>query len=725
MEHWLAALTVTFGILKVIVGLGIVIFVHELGNFVVAKLCGVKCEKFYIGFDVPIKIGPFNLPRTFFKRQWGETEYGVGIIPLGGYVKMLGQDDNPANTEAEAERTRVRKDEDDVEDEAGKEEEFELDPRSYTAKSVPKRMAIISAGVAMNLVFAVIFATIAYRMGVNYTPCVIGSTLAGLPAWEMDLPAGARIIQIGRNGTESQHLRFKMDLLQNVGMTAGEEDLELLLLMPDGQKKWITVRPEVVEFEKASAPLLGIDAANETTLATKKPAMENGPAGRTETPFEGGDKIVVIEAAGRRHDIDSDVDLRAALAEHCDDELKITVRRVDEAERAAAEAEERKPQSYEVTIDVARNPMRRLGLVMTIGPITAIQQGSPATKAVKKDAPEDEEIGFKKGDVIQSVNGKAVHDPVTLPHVFRRLAGKEVEVEVLRGDETVTLLVTPRTPTSRAASRFPGSPLAVQSLGVAYSILNKVHSIDPGIAPENAEALAELEPGDQPVRILSVTFKAADKQKKKKEKKDLGLSDKKIPLGETLSWTTIRVRMQRSLPDTKVVLEYQRGEETGTVELAIVESKEWFSSYRGFVLVATRETHTAESWSEAASLGLRNTKESLMLVFTFLRKLVTGEIAVTNLGGPGMIAVVAYSEAKEGISRLLLFLTLLSANLAIINFLPIPVLDGGHMVFLTYEGIRGKPVNEKLAIRLTVAGLIFILGLMVFVIGLDFYHFLA
>ncbi len=88
-------------------GLGFVIFVHELGHFLVAKMFGVKCEKFYVGFDVPIRIGPLQLPRTLFRRQWGETEYGIGIIPLGGYVKMLGQDDNPANSAKEAERIRV------------------------------------------------------------------------------------------------------------------------------------------------------------------------------------------------------------------------------------------------------------------------------------------------------------------------------------------------------------------------------------------------------------------------------------------------------------------------------------------------------------------------------------------------------------------------------------------------------------------------------------------
>src|SRR4029078_4180275 len=91
-------------------GVTLLIFVHELGHFLVAKACGVKCEKFYVGFDfLEFKI-PFTnwkLPRSLLKFQWGETEYGIGSLPLGGYVKMLGQDDDPRNAEHEAARIRA------------------------------------------------------------------------------------------------------------------------------------------------------------------------------------------------------------------------------------------------------------------------------------------------------------------------------------------------------------------------------------------------------------------------------------------------------------------------------------------------------------------------------------------------------------------------------------------------------------------------------------------
>ncbi len=220
------SLAIIWVILKVLIGLGLVIFVHELGHFLVAKACGVKCEKFYIGFDVPIKIGPITFPRTLGKVQWGETEYGIGIIPLGGYVKMLGQDDNPANAQREAERIRLRKSEDSVTDaeddnaratsDADGGGDFELDPRSYPAKSVPQRMAIISAGVIMNLIFAVIFGAIAYRMGVKLEPCEIGGTSPGWPAWVEDFAIGSKIVQINKDGAESEYLRYVWDLKQEI-----------------------------------------------------------------------------------------------------------------------------------------------------------------------------------------------------------------------------------------------------------------------------------------------------------------------------------------------------------------------------------------------------------------------------------------------------------------------------------------------------------------------------
>jgi regulator of sigma E protease len=111
--------------------------------------------------------------------------------------------------------------------------------------------------------------------------------------------------------------------------------------------------------------------------------------------------------------------------------------------------------------------------------------------------------------------------------------------------------------------------------------------------------------------------------------------------------------------------------------------------------------------------------EDLSLVSRFLRKVTSNQISPRLLGGPIEIAKQAGRSASEGFGRLLLFLTMLSANLAVVNFLPIPVLDGGHMVFLLYELVRGKPPSEAVVGVLSYLGLALILSLMFFVFGLD------
>jgi regulator of sigma E protease len=153
--------------------------------------------------------------------------------------------------------------------------------------------------------------------------------------------------------------------------------------------------------------------------------------------------------------------------------------------------------------------------------------------------------------------------------------------------------------------------------------------------------------------------------------------------------------------------------------LAPVAATETFVVDRGFVFDWVNRIRISESWSEAASRGRTETGRSLTMVYRFLSKLGSGQVPVTMLGGPLTIAQAAGYSADEGLGKLLIFLTMLSANLAVINFLPIPLLDGGHMVFLLWEGIRGKPAGEKFVVAMHTAGFVFIITLMAFVISLD------
>src|SRR5205807_5786667 len=136
------------------------------------------------------------------------------------YVKMLGQDDDPRNAEAEAARIRASAAGEHVpatsealapssaaevavpaKTTQGK--TILLDPRSYPAKPVLARMAIISAGVIMNMIFAVVLAAIAFKIGVEKMPAIIGSTSPGGAAWVAGLELGVKIEQIGKRGEPS------------------------------------------------------------------------------------------------------------------------------------------------------------------------------------------------------------------------------------------------------------------------------------------------------------------------------------------------------------------------------------------------------------------------------------------------------------------------------------------------------------------------------------------
>jgi regulator of sigma E protease len=119
----------------------------------------------------------------------------------------------------------------------------------------------------------------------------------------------------------------------------------------------------------------------------------------------------------------------------------------------------------------------------------------------------------------------------------------------------------------------------------------------------------------------------------------------------------------------------------------------------------------------AAAVGWREATEKVDQILTFLKRLVVGRASPRDLGGPITIAQVSGQAARVGINVLLGFMAFLSINLAVLNLLPIPILDGGQMVFLLAEGIRRKPLSLALRMRLTQVGFAVIAGLMLFVIG--------
>lgn len=676
---------------RVLIGLGMVIFVHELGHFLVAKACGVKCEKFYVGFDVPIKLfGVQILPAAFFRKTIGETEYGIGTIPLGGYVKMLGQDDNPANIEKEIERSQGEgsaADEDGKIEADGFVDRNELDPRSFRAKSVLQRMAIISAGVIFNLIFAVFFAAFAFRGGVDYQPASLGPVVGGGPAWEADI-ADATLFRVGGEEVHEDRYFTFIDMVQEIIFSASSGPIEFELQRRDSDEREVVSIQARRGFDphKPDFPMVGVRDQQLPVIGSDESAPATGAASASEKLLK-GDRIIAVNDIK----IENTTDLRSSLNLEA---IKPVTLKLERGEGDQKEI---------ITSVVDANPVREYGFSIKWDAVTAIQINSPAETA-----------GFKVGDKIKTVNGDPAPDVLTFDMEIMSFVRdkKSVEIGVERDGKMVSLNVTPRVPHSGTIQgSFP--VIALDTLGVAISVSDEVGSVD-----SSRSEVSSLKAGD---KLVSVTYVFTEEWRdhesfKLLHEKTITLKDDKTHLAE------INAVVQRLPFGTQLKCVATRGVKANekiefTVDLQA--SEKLFIPQLGIHLSPDEAFYQAKTWSEAMKNGASQVWADGTRVFTFLKKVVSGELSATNFGGPGTIAVVATSEASQGTSRLLLFLTLLSANLAVVNFLPIPVLDGGHMMFLAYEGLFRRPVSQNVEILLTYAGLFFVLGLMLFVIYLD------
>lgn len=701
----------TINILKVAIGLGLVIFVHELGHFVVAKLGGVKCEKFYLGFDIAgLKLAKFT---------WGETEYGIGILPLGGYVKMLGQEDNPARLREEIERAKAAEvaekmappaKNDSPQDAAaanpgGSDHHGEgpvdlesaeralYDPRSYLAKSVPVRMAIISAGVVMNVIFAFLFAIGAYSIGVEQLAPVVGAVTPGDGAWQAGLEVGDRILQIG-----DERIHSFMDLKSAISLGNTEDGVSMLIERPGSNEPFRVV----AEAKKSGlAPTVGIGLPMTSSLRRDLPVYPGSPAAEAEPKFEPRDLVVAIDG----EPMHGYADIDAALARHREKPLRVTVERPISPDRH----DEVAPGSAkQIEIEVAAAPMRRLGLVMEMGPIAGVQAGSPAAEA-----------GLRPGDVLVKVDGAPIEDPMILPDRLWQRARQQNQVKLAVRREGVQELMEVDVAFRRVDQYDslvpPDSPVSVPALGLVYQIGNRVTAVLPGSPAEKAA----IKSGDVVDRVTIVPPSADQLQQQGLEK--LAREIPTDPIVADLKsgryqWPAVMQFLQSSLPGSRIEVQLA-SDRSATLQTA--EADDWFNPDRGFLFEYQEILRRAESFGDAVRLGMSETRDALTMVFQTVQRLLDQQVSMKALSGPVGIAQMAYYSAAKGTGELLIFLTILSANLAVLNFLPIPVLDGGHLVFLAYEGITGKPPSERIQLALTYVGLLLLLTLMVWVLGLD------
>lgn len=201
--------------------LGLLIFSHELGHFLAAKAAHIKVEEFAFGF-----------PPRLFKKKKGETVYSVNALPLGGYVKLLGEDKN------------------------------NRDPRSYSQKSVPTRLAVAVSGVLMNLVLAWLLISIGFMVGM--TPLVsdarnlggrqepmvvVAETLDGEPAQKAGIKS-AMVLESGLSGEETIKFNSAADVRNFTARHQNQEAIITVRSLEDQKSQTFTLT-----LGQGSAPL--------------------------------------------------------------------------------------------------------------------------------------------------------------------------------------------------------------------------------------------------------------------------------------------------------------------------------------------------------------------------------------------------------------------------------------------------------------------------------------
>lgn len=237
---------IIYYILPFIVILGILIFFHELGHFLVAKYFNVKVLKFALGFG----------PRLVWKNI-GETEYSIRAVPLGGYVKMLGEDPE-------------------------EEEEQDLSPedfqRAFNNQHVLKRIAIAAAGPIFNLILALfLFWGLYWTAGVYVVIPQIGQVTPNSPAMKAGLQKGDLILSV-----QGEQIKDWLDIKEIVQENAG---IPLRIAVKRGQNiLTFTVVPEEVKQkiygQEIKAPLIGIVSSG------KGKQLSFGPVGAFQRALE-------------------------------------------------------------------------------------------------------------------------------------------------------------------------------------------------------------------------------------------------------------------------------------------------------------------------------------------------------------------------------------------------------------------------------------------------------
>ncbi|MEM7309755.1 MAG: RIP metalloprotease RseP [Planctomycetota bacterium] len=598
-------------IAQVALGIGLVIFVHELGHFIAARMNGVKVDVFSIGMG----------PRVFGWHR-GETLYQLALIPIGGYVRMAGEDRRFDGLPPE--------------------------PGDLSTKSVGARFVIYSGGVLMNIAFGLVVFPLVLYSGVPFPPPVLGDPLAGGPAWQAGLEPGTEVLSVnGQEVFDFMHIPTAVAL--------GDADAtELVVREPDGRERTVRVKPRY--SEQMGMRTIDVTMSLERDDAGRAVLVVQDDSPAAEAGLRSGDRLVSVEGGVPGL---SPLD-QFLIAMNAGDEVRVTV--ADDAGTRQV--------SLSPTYGEELAPPR-IGITPPYHVVAALRDGA------------EERVPLSTGDRVDTVGGTKV----------RRL-----------GDLHVALLAA-------VEQSAPASvPFAIERDGRKIELTAEVASRDDALAL--ADDIA-LKTDFETTAILTTEGEPASLAGLRDDDRILQVNGVEVAV-----WDDVRSLIQEAARRDEVVRLQVERLGTGdrpTFEELIITPAEMPMAFYGVNPRQASYVYRADGLAGSVRVGALCSWRFAQDAFLTLKRWMTADVSAKNFGGIISIGAISYSWAEAGWQKLFFFLCMLSINLAILNVLPIPLLDGGHLFFLIVEKIKGSPVSEKVLVYSQMVGLVLILSLLIYI----------
>jgi regulator of sigma E protease len=300
------------------------------------------------------------------------------------------------------------------------------------------------------------------------------------------------------------------------------------------------------------------------------------------------------------------------------------------------------------------------------------------------------QAGLRPRDRVAAIDGRPVEDWAEIEEAVVRAKGRPFRLTILRDGARQEVTVTPR----RVPAKTPfNEPTEVWSIGARPYLPPVIGEVRSGMPA----AEAGLQPRDRVVALNGQPIETWDELAELISSK----ADETLTLGIERGGSRMDITVTPKIEIDRDAL----GNETRVGRIGIA--------------TATSQTFKPLNPVSAVGRGVGKTWDVTALTVVSIWKLVTGTIPASNIGGPLQISMVAGQQAQQGLVTYLGFVALISINLAILNLLPVPMLDGGHLLFFAIEAVLGRPLSLRKREIAQQIGLALLLLLMVFALFND------